>query len=398
MCDKDKALAEKEVGVIRFFTEHRPKLLSVLLLIVILMNFARYIFKFGSPSSSLNYSHTPIAFWIIRYCLVALIFLIFASAWKRLRVVEWVGFTVLALSSIYALTETESDLIKIAAFHLSVTSFLFLTIRSMGDGSAAEYVDYFVNLFYGLAIIFALILALQIFLYFAFDVLPSHSHANSILIRFGSIFDDSLAFGILLPMFVGFFFYGIKDDFMRFVGLMAIILISVLTGSLTAMATTAIYTLYLMRVEWRRLLVWGLMLMLLLVAFHWYFLELWSAKLGSIAGHMDGLQIIFGNDGGLQGENFAESGWILLFKNFGIFALLVIFGFHLYIHFLCMRTLHSVYGYRQYVGAVEGLNFSAFFASFNLPVLMIFPVYFLLAIFSAILCGVAGGNGVGLKS
>lgn len=100
----------------------------------------------------------------------------------------------------------------------------------------------------------------------------------------------------------------------------------------------------------------------------------------------------------LQSGGFVESGWILLFKNFGIFALTVMLAFHLYIHLLCSRTLRSTYGDKQYIGAVEGLNFSALVASFNLPVLMIFPVYFLLAIFSAVLCGVAGKHGIGLKS
>jgi len=148
---------------------------------------------------------------------------------------------------------------------------------------------------------------------------------------------------------------------------------------------------------------------LLIISFHWYFLELWSAKSGSIAGHLEGLQLLSRNlqglqlpSGNLEAEiqslGFAESGWVLIFVNFGIFALFVMIGFHLYIQFLCARLLRSNFDRKQYVGAVEGLNFSAFLASFNLPVIMIFPVYFLLAIFSAVLCAMASKNGIGLKS
>lgn len=406
-CNKDEALGKKVVDVIRLFSEHRAKVLSVLLFIVILMNSARYFLKFGTPSSSPGYTDTPVEFWAIRYFLIGLVFLVLASYWRRFRLFELMAFVVLALSSLYALSIAESASVKIAAFHLCLASFLFFTARSMEDEIATHFVGLFTKLLYALAVCFAAFLALQIFLYFATDVLPSHSHANSILVRFGSILDDSLAFGVLLPMFAGLLFYSQEDGFFRSVSLMAVILIAVLTGSLTAMATTAIYTLWLVRLQWRNVALWVLLISLLLASFHWYFIELWSAKSGSIAGHLEGVQLLLGNpeakllgnpEAKLQSGGFAESGWILLFKNFGIFALIVMLAFHLYIHLLCSRTLRSAYGNKQYIGSVEGLNFSAFVASFNLPVLMIFPVYFLLAIFSAVLCGVVVKNGIGLKS
>lgn len=389
------------------FTKHRAKVLSALLFIVILMNSARYFFKFGAPSSSSGYTDTPIEFWAARYFLVGLVFLVFASYWRRFRLFELIAFGVLAVSSIYALTITESKLVKIAAFHLCLAGLLFLTARSMEDDIAEHLTENFTKLLYALAVIFASFLVLQVFLYFGFDVLPAHSHGNSIIVRFGSVLDDSLAFGVLLPMFAGLLFYSLEDEFSRSVSLMAVILMAVLTGSLTAMATTAIYTLWLVRLKWRNFALWVLLISLLLASFHWYFIELWSAKSGSIAGHLDGLQLLSGSTSGgasgnidaqFQSRGFAESGWILLFKNFGMFALIVMLSFHLYIHFLCSSMLRSAFNRKQYVGAVEGLNFSALVASFNLPVLMIFPVYFLLAIFSAVLCGLAGKNGIGLKS
>jgi len=377
-----------------------------MIFIVIAINSFRYFFKFGAPSSSPGYSETPVEFWVIRYLLIGLIFLIFLSSWKRLRFFECMAFAVLALSSIYSLATTESALIKIAAFHLCLAGLMFLTVSSMKDDVIAEYVGYFKKLLYALVVLFFVFFLLQIILFFLFDRLPSHSHNNSILVRFGSVLDDSLAFGVLLPMFAGLLFYSLEDEFSRSVSLMAVILIAVLTGSLTAMATTAIYTLWLVRRKWWNFALWALLITLLLASFHWYFIELWSAKSGSVTGHLEGVKLLLGNpevnlgnpEVKIQGGGFAESGWILLFKNFGIFALFVMLGFHLYIHLLCSRMLRSTDSNRQYIGAVEGLNFSALVASFNLPVLMIFPVYFLLAIFSAVLCGAAGKHGIGLKS
>jgi len=385
--------------LIKLLTEHRAKVLSALLFAVILMNSARYIFKFGAPSSSSGYTDTPVEFWIVRYFLVGLVFLVFASYWRRFRLFDLVGFGLLAVSSIYALTITDSALVKIAAFHLCLAGFLFVAARSMEDGVAEQLAWHFTKLLYALAVIFASFLALQIFLYLGFDVLPAHSHRNSILVRFGSVLDDSLAFGVLLPMFAGLLYYGLKDEFLRTFFLISIVLVSVLTGSLTAMATIATYILWLMRRETIKFVLWGCLISLLLASFHWYFIELWSAKSGSIAGHLEGLQLLSGNpEAKIQSGGFAESGWILLFVNFGGGALIVMLGFHLYIHLLCSRMLRSAGSCKQYIGAVEGLNFSALVASFNLPVLMIFPVYFLLAIFSAVLCGVAGKHGIGLKS
>jgi hypothetical protein len=228
------------------FLKHRGELVAATIFIVVMINSFRYIFKFGAPSSSPGYSETPIEFWVIRYLLVGLILLIFSSSWKRFRLFEWIAFAVLGLSSIYALTTTSSTLIQIAAFHLCLVGLLFSVIRSIDGASAVDYVSHFTKLLYSLAIAGALFLALQAIFYFAFDVLPSHSHKNSILIRFGSILDDSLAFGVLLPMFAGLFYYGLKDSFLKSISLMAIIFVAVLTGSLTAMATTAIYTLLMM--------------------------------------------------------------------------------------------------------------------------------------------------------
>lgn len=354
------------------------------------MNAARYIFKFGAASSSPGYSDTPFLFWIVRYLLIGAIFFLFLIDWKRLQPIEWTGFGILVISSAHAANTTNSHLVQIAAFHLLLAAALFAIVRSADREITVSYVSHLTKALTILAISAVVFLIFQLFLYFVFDVLPSHSHKNTILIRFGSILDDSLAFGIFLPMFVGFFFYGLKDDFAKSTILMCTITIAVLTGSLTAMATTALYTIWLLRGKLVLFLAWGLMLALLLFAFRWYFHELFSAKSGSIAGHIGSVSILAGDQGAkLESGGFAESGWVLIIKNFGFPAVFLMLGLHTYVYFLCRRFLKVISHSKRFVGATDGLNFSALVASINLPVIMIFPVYLLLALFSAILLNMA---------
>lgn len=370
--------------------KNRGFILSLLVASAVLMNAARYILKFGAASSSPGYSDTPFWFWILRYLLVAAIFFLFLMDWKRFQPIAWTGFGLLAISSAYAVNTANSHLVQIAAFHFCLAAALFAIVRSADIDTTVSYVSHLTKALIILAISAVVFLILQFFLYFVFDVLPSHSHKNTILIRFGSILDDSLAFGILLPMFAGLCFYGLKDDFVKSTTLVCTITIAVLTGSLTAMATTALYTIWLLRGRLVLLLAWGLMLALLLFAFRWYFHELFSAKSGSIAGHIGSVSILAGDQGAkIESGGFAESGWVLIIKNFGVPAFFLMLGLHTYVYFLCRRFLKAISHDKKFVGATDGLNFSALVSSINLPAIMIFPVYLLLALFSAILLNMA---------
>lgn len=377
--------------------------LCILIVLLLLVNAARYIFKFGS-SSSPGYSDTPVLFWIIRYALLLGLLGLVASGLARRRPLYWLTYGGLLASVTYStffsegLTIQEEQLIRIAAFYTSIYGLLFVLARSNDRLYNDIHIRHLVKTLWGLAIFAGLFLLLQIGLYISFDILPSHSFKNSTLVRFGSFLDDSLAFGVLLPMFASLCFHGIREDTKKTIALIVVCLVSVLTGSLTAMATTALYSIWLFRKRLTLAVAWGGMLALLAFCFRWQFQRLWQEKTGSIAGHVKGLSTLTGQATNqalpVSVGGFAESGWILLYVNFGVAAVLVLLLFHGAIFMACRRLLLSTNRPLSIplVGATDGLNFSAVVAMLNLPVIMIFPVYMLLALFGAIVLSLAERN------
>jgi hypothetical protein len=366
------------------------RILALLLISVVLLNATRYIFKFGSPGASPGYQETPLLFWAIKYALILGIFTVVALGFNKVRPWHYVTYVAVAIFVALGVHNSDSPQVDIAALYIGLSGLLFVLTRSNGRLASVEQVRYMIKVLWVLAGAALAFLILQIGLYLSMGVLPSHSHANSILIRFGSFLDDSLAFGILLPMFVGLCFYAIRDDAGKMIALLGICMIAVLTGSLTAMAVTALYTVWLLRQNLWRATAWLGLLSLLVLAFRWQFHELWLAKSGSIAGHVEGFNNAANNTLG-PNPGFSESGLLLLFNNFAPPVLAGILLFHVLTFLACRRLLGDLNApyLRPFAGAVEGLNFSAFVASLNLPVIMIFPVYLLLALFSAIVIGLA---------
>ena len=369
----------------------RDLALILFLLAVILMTAMRYIFKFGAPSSSPGYQETPIIFWMIKYVLVAGVFGTILIGLNKFRLWEWGGFAVLAISAALGAYQSDSRLIQIAALYVIIYGLLFVLARSSGFLARIEQVKNMTKALWVLTVAGVVFLLMQIGLYFTMGILPSHSHPNSLIIRFGSFLDDSLAFGILLPMFAGLCFYVIANEAGKIIVLLVTCMIAVLTGSFTAMATTALFSVWLLRQNRLLAASWLGVIALIILTFRFQFHELWQQKSGSISAHLDGFNGLSFSAASDKGGGFAESGYVLVYNNFGLIALVIILVFHGITFFACRRQLvrQTSAGLNPFVGAVDGLNFSAAVASLNLPVIMIFPVYLLLALFAAIVIGLA---------
>ena len=383
------------------------------------MTAMRYIFKFGAPSSSPGYQETPIIFWMIKYVLVAGVFGTILTGLNKFRLWEWGGFAVLAISAALGAYQSDSRLIQIAALYVIIYGLLFVLARSSWFLARIEQVKNMTKALWVLTVAGVVFLLMQIGLYFTMGILPSHSHPNSLIIRFGSFLDDSLAFGILLPMFAGLCFYVIANEAGKIIVLLVTCMIAVLTGSFTAMATTALFSVWLLRQNRLLAASWLGVIALIILTFRFQFHELWQQKSGSISAHLDGFNGLSFSVNGLsssvnslsssvnglsssvnslsssaasdKGGGFAESGYVLVYNNFGLIALVIILVVHGITFFACRRQLvrQTSAGLNPFVGAVDGLNFSAAVASLNLPVIMIFPVYLLLALFAAIVIGLA---------
>jgi hypothetical protein len=363
-----------------------------LILAVVFMNAARYIFKFGAPLSSPGYTSTPLIFWAIKYGLLLAIIGVIAVGVDSSKPRYYFAYGFVLIFTVIGLIETERQLIEIAAFYIGLYGFLFILSRFNSTLSSTATIALLIKGLLLLMLAAVGFLLLQLALYFGMNVMPSHSHTGSMLIRFGSFLDDSLAFGILLPMFAGLCFFTIKSPSERTMALLAVCLCSILSGSMTAMATTSAYTIWLLRRNTREAVAWVCLALLLILTFRWQLHELWLAKSGSIQGHLEGFESLSQIDDWLDpspSRGFSESGVLLIFNNFSPPVLIGWLVFHVITFVACRRLLASADpdNMRPFVGAVEGLNFSAFIASFNLPVIMIFPVYLLLAIFSAAVLG-----------
>ncbi len=369
----------------------RDLALILFLLAVILMTAMRYIFKFGAPSSSPGYQETPIIFWMIKYVLVAGVFGTILIGLNKFRLWEWGGFAVLAISAALGAYQSDSRLIQIAALYVIIYGLLFVLARSSGFLARIEQVKNMTKALWVLTVAGVVFLLMQIGLYFTMGILPSHSHPNSLIIRFGSFLDDSLAFGILLPMFAGLCFNVIANEAGKIIVLLVTCMIAVLTGSFTAMATTALFSVWLLRQNRLLAASWLGLIALIILTFRFQFHELWQQKSDSISAHLDGFNGLSSSVASAKGGGFAESGYVLVYNNFGLIALVIILIFHGITFFACRRQLvrQASAGLNPFVGAVDGLNFSAAVASLNLPVIMIFPVYLLLALFAAIVIGLA---------
>lgn len=369
----------------------RDLALILFLLAVILMTAMRYIFKFGAPSSSPGYQETPIIFWMIKYVLVVGVFGTILIGLNKFRLWEWGGFAVLAISAALGAYQSDSRLIQIAALYVIIYGLLFVLARSSGFLARIEQVKNMTKALWVLTVAGVFFLLMQIGLYFTMGILPSHSHPNSLIIRFGSFLDDSLAFGILLPMFAGLCFYAIANEAGKIIFLLVTCMIAVLTGSFTAMATTALFSVWLLRQNRLLAASWSGLIALIILTFRFQLHELWQQKSGSISAHLDGFNGLSSSVASAKGGGFTESGYVLVYNNFGLIALVIILIFHGITFFACRRQLvrQTSAGLNPFVGAVDGLNFSAAVASLNLPVIMIFPVYLLLALFAAIVIGLA---------
>lgn len=362
------------------------KALPALILATIIINAARYIFNFGSPLTSSGYQPTPMVFWAVKYTLILGIISIISLNINNFNKLNWGGYSLVFIFTILGAFKADSQPIHIAAVYVILYGLLYTLASSNHFVTCEEQIINFKKTLWIIAGISLLFLLMQLALYFSFDILPSHSHRNSIVIRFGSILDDSLALGVLLPMFAGLYFYSLRDESGKIISLCMICLVSVLTGSVTAMVTTAGYTVWIQRKTPYKALAWLVVICLSIITFRWYFHELWLAKAGSIAIHLESIgDFVQGNGKTSSTSNeFTESGWLLIYKNFGIVVLSGIILFHVHTFWACHNLLKKkTHPHASFIGAVEGLNLSALIASFNLPVIMIFPIYMLLGLFSA---------------
>lgn len=223
----------------------------------------------------------------------------------------------------------------------------------------------------------------QVALFFLYDRLPALAYKNSFSVRFGSFLDDPNGFGMLCFLFIGWvhIYYKRFPRRRAFLQLITAMLITI-TQSLTAIGVGFIVFVFL---YWRDKIFVSVILSTLTLALFFNMQEkilvLWELKQASIEQHSDVsfssdnlIDILFGMD-----YSSTESWWFFSFKTNGILVTLLVF-------FLCCYCLYKTYVmYRKCICVdSQAVSFSIFLfsvcffmASFNLPLLDVFPVNFL---------------------
>lgn len=359
------------------------------LLAVNLMGSVRYIFRFGEPDTSPTYSMPPAEYFLFWNIITALMALIVVSKMRKISVDAAVVYSLLLTIALVCLLQADSFYVRGAARSMVLYGFFFLCIYSNRHWLSARHVSCGLEI---LAILGLGFLAYQYLQYAWYGVLPAHSHEGQ-LIRFGSFYDDSLVLGTLIPMFAGYFFYKFPRPGALVLTSALACSIVVLTGSLTAMAVTALYVAWSLRRHWYMLASFLVLVTLAYINLLEHLVDLWWFKADSIEGHLEGWRKLEELDvltlsGFFPLDTFAESGFLLLFYNFGLPGLVIVVSLHLITLRACHRILRRKGEYsdtiRALAGATEGLTVSALLASINLPIMIISPVYLLVAVLSAL--------------
>lgn len=359
------------------------------LLAVNLMGSVRYIFRLGEPETSPTYSELPVDYFLFWDVMVGLMALVVLAKMRKLSLNAAVVYALVVAIMLVGLLQAESFYVRGAARSIILYGFFSLCIYSNSRWLSTQHLARALEM---LAILGLGFLAYQYLQYVSHGVLPAHSHEGQ-LIRYGSFYDDSLVLGMLLPMFAGYFFHKFTSWQARVLTNATVTCVAVLTGSLTAMAVTAVYIAWSLRKHWYLLVAFAMVYAYTYFQFFEQVTDVWWFKAGSIEGHMEGWRKI--EDLGpltLTGfyplDTFAESGLLLLLYNFGLPGVATVIFFHVLTLRACHRILrnkemHAV-SVRALAGATEGLTVGVLLGSINLPIVIIPPVYLFVAILSAI--------------
>lgn len=370
------------------------KLFVLLFLAVNLRGSLGYIFRFGDPAASPTYSERPVAFFILWNILTWLMLILVAYKVRKLSIkclaifLVSLIFSLICLSQAESFNEAESFLFTGAARGIILYGFFFLCLYSNGSWVKISHINKAIEFMavFGLGFLFY-----QIYQNHYFGVLPAHSH-EGLLIRYGSFYDDSLALGILLPMFAGYFFNKYHKSFPSLLTAAIVCLVAILTGSLTAIGINLIYIAWCFRKRYKLLFFFLCVCLISPIYFIDQINLVLQFKSGSIEGHLGGWNYF--KDIGLLNltgfsafGNFVESGYILFLSNFGVQILIIVLVFHFATLRACRVILLSSVSSREqhnFTGAAQGLTISVLLANLNLPSIAYPPVYLIVAIFSAI--------------
>jgi hypothetical protein len=351
------------------------------------MGIFRYTFRYGEPHTSPGYSPVPSEYFLVWDISIGLMLALLLTKTTRLSL-KGVLFYML-LAGVCINTFFNASNFYVTGYVKSMLLYGFIGLLLYSDNSWLK-ISSFNRAIEWMTVFVAIFLCWQIFHYLFNGILPSHSHEN-VLIRFGSIWDDSLVFGALLPMFAGYYFAKYRKDSKISIAIAFLLnLVALMTGSFTAIAVSLAYSFYKLLRHPAMLALFICVATAGLLVFFGELDRFIEFKSESIVGHLKGLELLGDlKPGTIVGlapvDRFVESGMLMLLINFGLPVMLLVVFLHLYTLASCKSFFLESVEVGCFAGATEGLIFSVLLFSLNLPIVILSPVYLFVAIFSGLI-------------
>lgn len=364
------------------------KTLALVVFLINVSGLAKYFFKWGDPATSPGYEIVPTHFfiWWNSLTLVTVLMLFFHA--RKINIYFGLGYAYLLITSAICLFASNSFYVEGSARSFILNGLVFILISTNAGFVRIEHLNRCFEILVPLVLCFLLF---QIVNVHWFDNFPSHSHPD-FLVRYGSIYDDSLVFAVIGPMFSGYYIKKFQTIFSRYFICIVSLGVSVLTGSLTGAAIMSAYILWVTRDDAKLLILYCITLLIGIVIGFNILMGVIMFKQESISGHLAGwsdlMEITTLAFLGLWPTGaYPEQGYISMLLNFGFPITLGLAGLFAYLFSICVSLLKNPclnFELKKFVGATEGLLISVVAANFNFPVVIYPPIYFMLALFGGI--------------
>lgn len=366
---------------------------SALLIIGLYYLSYRYPFQIGSSSTCTGYTDTPIFLQIGKYALIAGFLLLHTfAAPPRLPATR--VYAAILIGAIYLAFAGIACTILTGHFECAESAIVWAigaVLLRRDTVGIAPYVGK-LKTFSVIAVLFVI---LQGILFVTTGRLPGVSLENSILVRFGSLWDDPNGFAIACSLIVPLLWRTIRSWSLRIFFLAASLVCLIATQSLTGLlafaATMAIGTLLLLIFGGLRNL--GGFLFFSLVGFACLAGAMWIAfqmqdylamKSGSIEGHLDSLVVLANSNwtawiGWAPVDQWGEMAYVNWIVNYGVLYTIV------HVAMLALMVLSCAILCRKHREYVPILYFLVAYCAGlgNLPLDTVFPVNVL-----AVFCGI----------
>lgn len=363
-------------------------LLVVIIFLINTLGIVRYLFQWGDPASSPGYELVPTIFFVYWNLLTVFVIITLLVKTRKINLFFLCCYLYLIFEITIIGAISESFYVHGTARSLALNGFIFLLLSANAEFLSINKIVKCIEFLAALSIGFLLFQIVRVYI---FEIYPSHSHPGY-LVRYGSIYDDSLVLSIMAPMFAGLFLIKYQSFAAAIIICLVSLGVSFLTGSFTGILIMLLYLAWCKRDNPK--LLFGLFFALVILAI-WqfeYFLGIFLFKQDSISSHVEGwgelrsisLPTLLGI---YPTDLYPEPGYVSFLLNFGAPMLLGFIGLLSYLIYICVSCLKNKSinsDFRLILGATEGLLISVTLANLNFPVVIFPPIYLMLAILSGV--------------